>query len=138
MDVVPLVMLHLRSWMRRHRVAGLSVPHFRALALLGRVGRSSLTEIAEHLGLSVPSVSRMVQTLVGRGLLVREAGTADRRQISLRLSDRGRAVLKNAQRNTENRLAEVLSRFSSEQRGEICQAAELLRGAFDNNTIPGE
>jgi len=138
MDVVPLVMRHLRGWMRSQRVAGLSVPHFRALALLGRVGTCTLTDVAEHLGLSVPSVSRMVQGLVGRNLVVREPGTEDGRQVSLRLSEHGKAVLKTAQRGTQARLAEVLSRLSADQRAEVSHATELLRDAFGESAAGGD
>jgi DNA-binding MarR family transcriptional regulator len=138
MDVVPLVMRHLRGWMRSERAAGLSVPQFRTLALLGRLGGSPLTAVAEHLGLSAASVSRMVQGLVTKGLVVREPGTSDRRQVSLRLSDRGRSVMNAARRRTEMHLAEVLSSLSAEQRAEVSAAAALLRDAFGPANPAGE
>jgi DNA-binding MarR family transcriptional regulator len=130
MDVVPTVMRHIITHMRKERTAGMSVPQFRALILLDRHGNSPLTDLAEHLGLSVPSASRMIQGLVVKGFVVREPGESDRRQISLTLSERGRAVMKNAQRKTEAQLADVLTRLSADQRGEVAHAADLLREAF--------
>src|SRR6184192_1030596 len=116
MEAVPLVMRHFRGWMRSQRIAGLSVPQFRAMALLGRLGGCDLRSVAEHLGLSTPSASRMIQTLVTKGFVVREAATEDRRQIALHLSERGRAVMKAAQKHTEGRIAQVLGELSGEQR----------------------
>src|SRR5207302_4332277 len=123
MEAIPLVMRHFRGWMRSHRIAGLSVPQFRALALLGRLDGADLRSVAEHLGLSTPSASRMIQTLVTKGFVVREAATGDRRQIALHLSERGRAVMKAAQRHTEGRIAQVLGELSSDERAELSRAA---------------
>jgi DNA-binding MarR family transcriptional regulator len=132
MEVIPLVMRQLRGSMRQQSMQahGLTIAHFRTLLLLGRVKSSPLTEVAAHLGLSGPAASRMVQNLVSRGWVVRQPGIEDRRQISLRLSERGRAVLKSAQRAGESRLAEALNRLSPEQRAEISQAMDILSEAF--------
>jgi DNA-binding MarR family transcriptional regulator len=133
MDVIPTVMRHIITQMRKQRVAGMSVPQFRALVLLDRHGNPHLTDLAETLGLSVPSASRMIQGLVLKGFVVREPGSSDRRQITLTLSDRGREVMKNAQRKTEAQLAEVLANLSADQRGEVSHATDLLREAFLGN-----
>ncbi len=134
MDVIPLVMRQLRGSMRRQSMQahGLTIAHFRTLLLLGRSKSSPLTEVAAHLGLSGPAASRMIQNLVSRGWVVRQPAQHDRRQISLRLSDCGRAVLKAAQRAGESRLAEALNRLSPEQRAEVAGAMELLSQAFGN------
>ncbi|MGH2504870.1 MAG: MarR family winged helix-turn-helix transcriptional regulator, partial [Ktedonobacterales bacterium] len=60
MEVAPLVMREIRTRMRQSRGAGLSVPQFRALGYLRRHPGCSLTEVADHLGLSVPATSRLV------------------------------------------------------------------------------
>ncbi len=136
MDVVPMVMRQIITHMRKERTAGMSVPQFRALILLDRQSHSPLTDVAEHLGLSVPSASRMIQGLVVKGFILREPGSSDRRQVSLTLSERGRAVMKNAQRKTEAQLAEILSRLSADQRGEVTHATNLLREAFLGDAVP--
>ncbi|WP_457574522.1 MarR family winged helix-turn-helix transcriptional regulator [Desulfolithobacter sp.] len=46
----------------------------------------TLTELADLLGVSPPSVSVMVERLVDKGLLVRERSTADRRKVVISLS----------------------------------------------------
>ncbi len=46
----------------------------------------TLTELADLLGVSPPSVSVMVERLVDKGLLVRERSTADRRKVVIGLS----------------------------------------------------
>ncbi|MCX5999878.1 MAG: hypothetical protein NTU41_09910, partial [Chloroflexi bacterium] len=59
MDVVPLVMRRIRMEMRRQGMPGLSVPQLRALIYLYRNEGASHSELAEHIGLGLPSMSKM-------------------------------------------------------------------------------
>src|SRR5689334_5564645 len=69
LDGMPPVMWFIRRHMRRHRTCGLSVPQFRALVLLDRHPTASLSLVAEHLGSSQPSASRLITKLVERGFV---------------------------------------------------------------------
>src|SRR3954470_22241366 len=80
LDGLPLVMWFIRREMRHHRTGGLSVPQFRALCLLDRYPTISLSNVAEHLGSSQPSASRLITGLVSRRLVKREESSDDRRQ----------------------------------------------------------
>jgi DNA-binding MarR family transcriptional regulator len=68
LDVAPLIMRAIRADMRAHRHAGFSVPQFRMLAFLNRNEGASLSGLAEFIGLTLPSASTMVDTLVARKL----------------------------------------------------------------------
>ena len=90
LDVVPLVMRAIRAELRRHRTADLSLAQFRTLAYLNSHAEVSLSEVAEHIGLSLPTMSKLVDGLLGRGLLTREEDPADRRRVILCLTERAR------------------------------------------------
>ena len=60
METVPTLMRAIRKEMRSYREAGLSVPQFRLLIYLNRNEGVSLSDVAGHLGLSLPAMSRMV------------------------------------------------------------------------------
>ncbi|HSZ68881.1 MAG TPA: MarR family transcriptional regulator [Solirubrobacteraceae bacterium] len=80
-------------------VHGLS---FSALGLLGRMaaaerGTLRLTLLARDMGLSLSRVSRVVDTLEGRGLLVREQCPADARATNAHLTAAGLALAREAQ-----------------------------------------
>ncbi len=53
----------------------------------------TVSAIAEHVGLSQPATSQMVEKLVRRGLVRRDLGAIDRRERSVRLSGKGRSLL---------------------------------------------
>ena len=75
---------------------------FSALGLLGRMAmaeqrRLRLTSLAQDMGLSLSRVSRVVDTLEGRGLLRREQCPADARATNAHLTPAGLALVRQAQ-----------------------------------------
>lgn len=130
LDVVPLVMRTIRAEMRSHRSADLSVPQFRVLVFLSHSDGASLSDVATHLGLTPPTTSVMIDGLVSRGLVAREADPGDRRRITLGLTPTGQATMASAQEITRTRLAERLAALSDSERLAIVQAMRTLRPIF--------
>lgn len=130
LDVAPQVMRVLRAQMRRHRAADLSVPEFRTLGFLNGHAGASLTDVADHIGLTLPSMSKLVDGLVERKLVTRKFVPADRRRMTLELTARGCAILQAAHAPTEAYLAEVLSALSPTERATVVQAMRVLRPLF--------
>src|SRR6185503_17870345 len=93
LEVMPLVM---RTVAAELRAAGeLPAPaHFPLLHMLSEQPRS-LSELAAFRGVSLPSMSSSVTTLVGRGWVKRTAPQADgdRRVVMLEVTSGGRAAL---------------------------------------------
>ncbi len=127
---VPSIMRTIRKEMRSRRPAALSVPQFRTMALLHHHRGASLSHIAEHIGLALPTMSRMIDTLVKRGFVMREASPDDRRRVTLVLTKQGRAAFDAARTETRIRLVEKMKALSPSEREEIMRALKLLRGVF--------
>ena len=136
LDTVPLIMRFIRSQIRSRRIAGLSVTQFRVLLFISHFSESSLSAVAEHVGLSLPSVSRMADNLVTRGMLVRQTRLADRRQVSLSVTARGEKALKGARKAAQAGLERQMAALDAEQRGMILQAVGVLRHVFGNHIEP--
>lgn len=130
MEVVPVVMQHIRSEMRRQRLPSLSVPQLRALVYLYRNEGASLSGVADHVGLELPSMSKAIDALAGRSLVIRRVSASDRRCASLRLSARGRAELKRARGTAEAYLAEKLGTLSPAEQAAIVYALRRLGQIF--------
>jgi DNA-binding MarR family transcriptional regulator len=75
--------------------AGLTARQHQALLAIraGRGGTLLVGELAQRLLLRPHSASELVQRMEEQGLLRREAGAADKRQVRLRLHERGERVL---------------------------------------------
>jgi len=106
------------------------VPQFRTLIFLNRHEGTSLSEVAEHIGLTLPSMSKMVDGLVIRGLTTRETHREDRRRMTLTLTRRGRTTLSSAYETTEAYLGQLFATLSSTERATIIQGMQLLRQLF--------
>ncbi len=127
----PLIMRFLREQMRQRRHAGLTVPQFRALIFAHTLPAATLSDMAEHLGLSLPAASRLVAGLVRRGLLTRRARPENRRCVALRLTTRGETAYAAAYDGTREALARQLARLSARELGDVNRAAALLHTIFE-------
>lgn len=132
LDVVPAVMRPLRQQMRSHRAAGLSVPQFRALCFVERYDGASLSAVAEHLDLSLPTVSRMINGLVQRGFIQRRASEDDRRHVSLSVRPRGQAVMRQARAATQDFFAGKFRSLTLDERHALVTAMAALRHVFEH------
>jgi DNA-binding MarR family transcriptional regulator len=130
LDAVPLVMRSIRAEMRSHRAPDLSVPQFRSLVYLSRQKGPSLSDVAEHLGLTSPSASVMVDGLVIRGLVTRQVHPDDRRRVTLELTPAGQAAMEAAHEMTESRLAERLAELGEPERAGIVRAMQSMIAVF--------
>lgn len=129
LDAVPAIVRYIRSEMRQHR-EGLSIPQFRALGYLARHPGASLSDVADHVGLMLPSASKMVDGLVERKLADRQVSATDRRYLTLTLTPEGHELFDSARRAAQARLTEVLSGLSPDERQIVAEAMQLLLNAF--------
>ncbi|HWB52962.1 MAG TPA: MarR family winged helix-turn-helix transcriptional regulator [Tepidisphaeraceae bacterium] len=130
LDVVPAVMRTIRCQMRGHSKAHLSIMHFRALAFLNRNPGAPLSDVAEHVGLTLPSASKLVQTLLVRGFITRQVGRVDRRKKVLAPTPKGVKTLEAARAATRSHLANELSKLPARQRATIVEAMGFLKEVF--------
>ncbi len=130
LEVVPLVMRDIRAEMRRHRSCDLSVPQFRTLSFLDQHSGASLSDVAENIGLALPSMSKLVDSLVARKLVTREMHAGDRRRVTLALTARGRASLESARASTAAYLAGRVATLPEADRMVVVQAMQALRPLF--------
>lgn len=137
MDTVLLIMRMIRSENRGNRPAGLSVPQFRVLTFLRRNSGSSLSQVADHVGVALSSMSKLVDGLVTRELVTRTTAADDRRRVTLGLTEAGRSALATSRAATLARLTERLAHLSPEEEMQIVQAMELLQMVFRSDE-PGD
>jgi DNA-binding MarR family transcriptional regulator len=129
LETAPLIMQSLRTQMRNLRGA-LSVPQFRALAFVGRRPRSSLSDVAQHVGTSLPSMSKLIDGLVTRGLIERGPEADDRRRVALSLTRDGRRLLAAVHDATQTHLSGLFEGLSAIERTRVVDAMELVSPLF--------
>jgi DNA-binding MarR family transcriptional regulator len=130
LDVVPLVMRGIRKQLRKHSARVLSIPQFRTLLFISRHKGASLSDVAEHIGLTLPSMSTLIDGLVTRDFVVRRTHHDDRRRMTLMLTERGETTLRSARQGTQAYLTERLSCFSETERGTVVRGMRILKQVF--------
>jgi DNA-binding MarR family transcriptional regulator len=112
----------------------LSGSQLRALLVVEQDEGINLGGLAGKLGMILSSASRLCDRLVAAGMLEREPGRADRREIALILTSAGRALLDEVRAERRDQLSRVLAVMSPTSR------AALLTGlqAFSTATLPVE
>jgi len=103
---------------------------FRALGYIRRHPGTSLSDVAEHIGLTLPSISTMISKLETRNLVMRQSAPGDRRRICLELTAFGESVLRSASEATRVRLIQILADLSPAERAEVSDAMHSLQRAF--------
>jgi DNA-binding MarR family transcriptional regulator len=129
LDVVPMVMRDIRTQMRS-RAVGLTVPQFRSLSYMERNEGSTLSDLAAHMGLALPSASRLIDGMLGHGLVSREEHPGDRRRIRLAVTRKGRSILEASREETLAYLTGKMKRVNGDDRVAVARAMETLRDAF--------
>ena len=132
MDTAPQIVQAIRVEMRRGRGSDISIPQFRAMRFIQVHPDLSLSHLAEHLGLTLPSVSKLVDGLVKQKLITRKESTADRRKLTLVLTQAGANIVDSARSDARANLAQKLKHLSESDLEIISQAMQLLRPIFVN------
>jgi DNA-binding MarR family transcriptional regulator len=132
-EVTPVIMRSIRSEMRRRTMPDLSVPQFRTLSYLQKNPRTSLSDLSEHLGLTLPSTSKLIQNLVKQKVVARRHA-ADRRRVCLVLTSEGLAAFDRARTETRQKMAEKLNSLTNEQLATVSSAMKILHTAFSEGS----
>lgn len=118
--------IHLTRRLRQERLTELTPTQLSVLGTVLVMGPATPSAIAAREGVRPPSVTRTLNCLVDDGYVVREPHPDDRRQVLVRLSDKGEAMLIE-ERNRRNAWLDTrLARFTVEERATLRKASDLL------------
>ncbi len=123
-------MRDIRTQMRNRRSTDLTVPQYRTLAFIHRNEGASLTKVADHLGLKLPTMSKMVDSLFNKGLLQREEQSTDRRRVKLVATAQGVKIMEASRQGTLKHLSMQLEPVKVADKQVIVEAMKILRLVF--------
>ncbi|OUL22535.1 MarR family winged helix-turn-helix transcriptional regulator [Nostoc sp. 106C] len=134
METIPIIIKFFRTEMRRNASflpESLSVPQFRALAFLDRHPSASLSQVAEHLGVTRATASTLTDRLVQKKLVSRVENPLERRHVVLNLTDTGKYHLQQIRSLTSARIATVLTNLPEEQMRSVVEGLTVLSNTFE-------
>ncbi|MGB3517922.1 MAG: MarR family transcriptional regulator [Elainellaceae cyanobacterium] len=130
LTVIPLVTRWLRAEMRHQGQPHLSLSQLRVLHFLHRRPQSSLSELADYLDVTRPTMSVMVDRLVQRGWVHRQDDVQERRRIALTLTEAGTAQLEQVYGATLTQISQRLQSLSAEQCQQVMAGLSVLSSVF--------
>jgi len=130
MATIPAIMQFIRTEMRSQREPSLSVPQFRVLEFLSRHPGASLSDVAEHVGVTRASASTMTDRLVQQGLVNRAEDPQERRHVMLSLTSIGSDRLTQMRDVTRRRIAALLDELPPEELAAVATGVAALARLF--------
>lgn len=121
-----LAVMRLARRLRQESVGDITQSQLSALSVVDREGPLSLGELADIERVAPPSMTRIAARLEEQGWVVRTVDATDRRVARLRISDSGRALLKETRTRRDAYLASRLRSLPFEDLEVLARALPLL------------
>ncbi|MGW4400381.1 MarR family winged helix-turn-helix transcriptional regulator [Amycolatopsis nivea] len=93
-----------------------TVPQFRLLVILDSRGPMKHALLADLLGVTPSTASRMVDRLVGIDLVVRQHNPASRREITVELTAEGARVVRRVTNRRRREIADIVAKMPAQER----------------------
>ena len=119
----------LRMVRREDRQTGISPPRLSALSVLVFGGPMSLAALAEAEEVKAPTMSRIVEGLVGDGLATREPDPDNRRKVRIAATEEGRRRLVAGRERRGRALRERLQQLAESEQRALARGLEVLQRA---------
>lgn len=121
------------------QLGGVSIVQLRALTILRELEVANLAQLAEGMGVTVSTTSRLVDRLVSAGLVDRRRAAHSRREIALRLTDLGTGTLDRYDELRLDGMHQLMARLSGADRAQVLEAFALFGSAAHESTrVPDE
>ena len=113
-----------------------TLPQFRTLVVLAGAGQLRVGELAAKVHAHPSTFSRSLDRMVTGGWVERLASPGSRREVLVRLSPAGRALVDEVTERRRRELSRILSKLTAEEQLSVLNAFELFARAAEE--IPAE
>ncbi len=133
LEIIPCVMRLMASEIR-HDNPAVTPTHFRLLGMLSHCSWT-LTELAERMEVSAPTMSNTITTLEERGWVTRVRSEEDRRSVVIQITAAGRGVLEEVYHQAECRISSLLEPITSRDQEALERGLDVLRRVFEPGPV---
>ena len=133
LEITPRIIRFIRSEMRSHAKDELSVPQFRVLMKLAREPNCTHQDVAEWMGITAPTLTRMIDTLEKRKLVKRVKDKNDLRRTTLSATPLGEKLRIESRSDVQIQLQEKMKDLSSEDKEKVAAGYAVLARLFTEN-----
>jgi DNA-binding MarR family transcriptional regulator len=106
-----------------------TLTQYRSLVVMASRGPQGVAALAEAVGVTSPTASRMCDRLVKKGLVTRRIDRRDRRQVRIALSPAGRRLVEGVTARRRAEIEQLVSSIPVETRAGVVEALGHLSAA---------
>ncbi|MFA6075422.1 MAG: MarR family transcriptional regulator [Negativicutes bacterium] len=114
---------------------GVAVAQCYSLTEIGRREGVTLNELAEVLNLDKSTMSRSVEGLVSRGLVLRQEIADNRRTVNITLTEQGKTACVKIEQVTDEYFKNIMKAIPDEKRSLVVEAMQLLGKAIEKQKL---
>ena len=105
---------------------GLTLPQCGAIETLALNGKQPMNELSRQMGVTISTMTRIVNILVRDGLVAREESPDDRRKVCIVLTESGGVMAGKLQKCSTDYSSAIFSRIPGAKREQVLESLELL------------
>ena len=106
-----------------------TLPQYRTLVILAYNGPQRTIDLAEQLDVNSSTATRMIDRLVRRTLVRREAHPEDKRATRVEITDDGRAIVAAVTQRRRSEFARILRKMEPDQRQCLVEGLQAMNAA---------
>ncbi len=122
---------NINKQIRKRGFAELSIPQLHMLMAIRKGKEVNMSELADLLDVSPPSVSAMVDRLVEKGIIFREHSKKDRRKVVVRVSPVAEKEFAEFERNAMESFVELIKKIGPETTNAWCTVLEKVKAVIE-------
>jgi DNA-binding MarR family transcriptional regulator len=106
-----------------------TLTQYRTLVVLASRGPQNLAGLAEAVGVTPATATRMCDRLVKKKLIVRKAERDDRRQLRVELTQKGRVLVQSVSSRRRREIKKILSEIPAKEQSSLVHALRRFTAA---------
>lgn len=123
---------------KQHVHTDITADQFEILQFINQEKSTTTTQIAQIFGVGKSAITAFVNRLVDKGLLVRNRSEKDRRIVAISLTEQGRKIVAETEKEIHRFIAEKLEHFNLSDIEGFLTAIEKLAILMENDNLPNK